>query len=49
MGNHGVLVAAPSVPEAFDDLYYFERAARNLILAYSTGKDLKLLSDDVAD
>ncbi|MDJ0956551.1 MAG: class II aldolase and adducin N-terminal domain-containing protein [Arenicellales bacterium] len=49
MGNHGVLVAAPSVAEAFDDLYYFERAARNLILAYSTGKDLKLLSNEVAE
>ena len=49
MGNHGVLVVAPSVAEAFDELYYFERAARNLVLAYSTGKDLKLLSDDVAE
>lgn len=49
MGNHGVLVAAPSVAEAFDDLYYFERAARNLVLAYSTNKDLKLLSDEVAE
>lgn len=49
MGNHGVLVVAPSVAEAFDGLYYFERAARNLVLAYSTGKDLRLLSDEVAE
>jgi len=49
MGNHGVLVAAPSVAQAFDDLYYFERAARNLVLAYSTGKELRVLSDEVAE
>ena len=49
MGNHGLLVAAPSVPLALDHLYYFERAARNLVLAYQTGKDLRLLTDEVAD
>lgn len=49
MGNHGVLAAAPSVAAAFDEIFYFERAARNLILAYSTGKALRLLSDAVAE
>jgi ribulose-5-phosphate 4-epimerase/fuculose-1-phosphate aldolase len=49
MGNHGVLVAAPSVAEAFDELYYLERAARNLVLAYSTGRPLSVLSDEVAE
>ena len=49
MGNHGVLVAAPSVAVAFDEIVYFERAARNLILAYSTGKALRLLSDEIAE
>lgn len=28
MGNHGVLVVGPSIAEAFDDLYYRERAAK---------------------
>src|ERR1700688_1213787 len=28
LGNHGVLVTAPTVAEAFEDLYFFERAAR---------------------
>lgn len=49
MGNHGVLAAAPTVAEAFDNLYYFERAARNLVLAYGTGKPLRLLPAEVAE
>lgn len=49
MGNHGVLFAASSVACAFDDLYYFERAARNLILAWSTGRPLRVLPDEVAE
>ncbi len=49
MGNHGVLAAAPAVAQAFDALYYFERAARNLIIAYGTQKEMKLLSDDIAE
>jgi ribulose-5-phosphate 4-epimerase/fuculose-1-phosphate aldolase len=49
MGNHGVLAAAPTVAQAFDDIYNFERAARNLVIAYSTQKDLKVLSDEIAE
>ncbi len=49
MGNHGVMVVGPSVAEAFDDLYYFERAARTLVLAYGTGRELRLLPDDIAE
>ena len=48
MGNHGVLVAAASVAEAFDELYYLERACQTLVLAYSTGKPLNVMSDMVA-
>jgi ribulose-5-phosphate 4-epimerase/fuculose-1-phosphate aldolase len=49
MGNHGVLVWADTVDEAFDLLYYFERACETLITAYSTGKTLRIVSDDVAE
>jgi ribulose-5-phosphate 4-epimerase/fuculose-1-phosphate aldolase len=49
MGNHGVLVAANSVAEAFDDMYYLEHSCRNLVLAYSTGQPLSVLPDDVAE
>lgn len=49
MGNHGVLVTGDTVAQAFDDLYYLERAARTLVLAYSTGQPLNVMSDEVAE
>lgn len=49
MGNHGVLVIGDSVAEAFNRLYYFERAAETLILALATGRPLRVLSDEVAE
>jgi ribulose-5-phosphate 4-epimerase/fuculose-1-phosphate aldolase len=49
MGNHGVLVCAPTVAEAFDLTYYLERASRNLILAYSSGQQLHVMSNEVAE
>ncbi|WP_395685579.1 class II aldolase and adducin N-terminal domain-containing protein [Aestuariivirga sp.] len=49
MGNHGVLVCAETVAEAFDLTYYLERACRNLVLAYSTGQKLHVMSPAVAE
>ncbi|MDE2384720.1 MAG: class II aldolase/adducin family protein [Alphaproteobacteria bacterium] len=49
MGNHGILVCAETVAEAFDLSYYLERACRNLVLAYSTGQRLHVMSDAVAE
>jgi ribulose-5-phosphate 4-epimerase/fuculose-1-phosphate aldolase len=49
MGNHGVLVAAPSVAEAYDTLYYLERACQTLVLAYSTGQKLNVMPDALAE
>lgn len=49
MGNHGVLVTGPNVAQAFDTLYYLERACQTLVLAYSTGRPLSVLSDAVAE
>jgi len=49
MGNHGVLVCAATVAEAFDLMYYLERACRNMILAYQTGQKLHIMSDAVAE
>lgn len=43
LAHHGVTVCGASVAEAFDDLYYLERAARQQVLAQSTGKPLKLI------
>jgi ribulose-5-phosphate 4-epimerase/fuculose-1-phosphate aldolase len=49
MGNHGVLVIAGSVGEAFDDIYTLERACQTLVQAYGTGQPLKVLPDEVAE
>ena len=48
MGNHGVTVAGPTVAEAFESMYYLERACRTLVLAYGTGRPLNVLDDDMA-
>ena len=48
MGNHGVLVAAGTVAEAYDLLYYFEHACRTLVLAYSTGQKLNVMPPGLA-
>jgi ribulose-5-phosphate 4-epimerase/fuculose-1-phosphate aldolase len=49
MGNHGVLVIGRTVAEAFNRLYYFERAAETYIRALQTGQPLRVLSDEVAE
>lgn len=49
MGNHGVLICAQSVAEAFDLTYYLERSCRNLVLAYQTGQKLHVMSPEVAE
>ena len=49
MGNHGFLTVGPSIAEAFDEMYYFERSCENYVLALMTQKPLSYLSDDVAE
>jgi ribulose-5-phosphate 4-epimerase/fuculose-1-phosphate aldolase len=49
MANHGVTVVGKTVAEAFETLYFLERACKTLILAYSTGKPLRILSDEIAE
>ena len=49
MGNHGILVCATTVAEAFDLTYYLERACRNLVLSYQTGQKLHVMSPAVAE
>ena len=48
MGNHGVLVIGRDVADAFNRLYYFERAAETYIRALQTGRKLRVLSHEVA-
>lgn len=48
MGNHGVTVTGETVAEAFEYLYFFERAAKTLMLAYASGQPLSVMSDALA-
>jgi ribulose-5-phosphate 4-epimerase/fuculose-1-phosphate aldolase len=45
MGNHGVLVVGKTVPQAFERLYFLERAAQAQVLALSTGRPLRLIPE----
>jgi ribulose-5-phosphate 4-epimerase/fuculose-1-phosphate aldolase len=49
MANHGVLVTGRSVAEAYERLYYLERAAQVQLYAMWTGKPLKHLPADVIE
>lgn len=49
MANHGVAVVGRSVAEAYDRLYYLERVAQVQLYAMWTGKQLKLLPQEVID
>ena len=49
MGNHGVLIAGATVAEAFEDLYFLERACQTLVLAYTTGQKLNVMPADIAE
>ena len=48
MGNHGVLVTGPTIAQAFDELYYLERACETLVLAWQTGRELRVAPPEVA-
>lgn len=48
LANHGVIALGADLAQAFDDLYYVERAAEMQVLALSTGRPLRLVTDDVA-
>lgn len=45
--NHGVMVTAPSIAQAWDDVYYLERAAAVQLKAMSTGRPLKVIDPDI--
>jgi ribulose-5-phosphate 4-epimerase/fuculose-1-phosphate aldolase len=47
MRNHGVLAVGETVPQAFERLYFLERAAQQQVLALSTGRALRLVPEPV--
>jgi ribulose-5-phosphate 4-epimerase/fuculose-1-phosphate aldolase len=46
--NHGVMVVGPTIAEAWDDLYYLERAAEAQVKAMSTGRRLVPVPPEIA-
>jgi ribulose-5-phosphate 4-epimerase/fuculose-1-phosphate aldolase len=49
LANHGVVVVGPSIAEAFDLMYYLERACRLQVLARSTGGRLRSVRPEVVE
>jgi ribulose-5-phosphate 4-epimerase/fuculose-1-phosphate aldolase len=47
LANHGVIVVGPSVAEAYDLMYYLERACRLQVLARATGLPFRKVRPDV--
>ena len=49
LSNHGVVVCAPQMAHAFDDLYYLERACQAQLLAMSSGLALAPVAATLAE
>lgn len=49
MKHHGVMVCAPNIAEAWDDLYYLERACEVQTLALSTGRKVEAVAAEIAE
>ena len=48
LANHGVVVTGRTIAQAFDDLYYLERACQAQVIAMSTGRPIRRIPQDVA-
>jgi ribulose-5-phosphate 4-epimerase/fuculose-1-phosphate aldolase len=46
--HHGVIVVGETMAQAFDDLYYLERACEVQVIAMSTGRPLKRIGANMA-
>lgn len=49
MKHHGVMVCGPTIAEAWDDLYYLERACEVQLLAMSTGRPIIPVKPEIAE
>ena len=48
MANHGLTCTGATVAKAFEQLYFFEKAAQTVLLALGSGQELAVMSDEVA-
>jgi ribulose-5-phosphate 4-epimerase/fuculose-1-phosphate aldolase len=49
MKHHGVMVLGPTIAEAWDDLYYLERACEVQTIALSTGREVRPVDPVIAE
>jgi ribulose-5-phosphate 4-epimerase/fuculose-1-phosphate aldolase len=49
MRNHGVMVVGKTIADAWDDLYYLERACEAQRMAEATGRKLKIVDPAIAE
>ena len=49
LANHGILTVGETVAQAFDELYYFEKACETYITALSTNKELNEVESNIAE
>ena len=48
LANHGVIVTGERMADAFDDLYYLERACMLQVMAMQTGRSLRIVPQEIA-
>jgi|TARA_B110000037_G_C17070892_1_gene485807 ribulose-5-phosphate 4-epimerase/fuculose-1-phosphate aldolase len=49
LANHGVITVGETIAQAFDELYYFEKACETYITALSTNKELNFVENKIAE
>ena len=49
LANHGIITTGETVADGFNSLYYFEKAAETYLTALSTGKELNIVSHEIAE
>lgn len=49
MANHGVAVVAPTIAQAYDTLFYLERACQVQLYAMWTGQKRKMVTQQTVD
>jgi ribulose-5-phosphate 4-epimerase/fuculose-1-phosphate aldolase len=48
LANHGIIVTGERIADAFDDLYYLERASMLQVMAMQTGRSLRIVPQEIA-
>ena len=49
LANHGIITVGETIAQAFDELYYFEKACETYITALSTNKELNIVDKKIAE